>query len=57
MMSDDVKVVTVDATNVAEQGFFCYKSKPKSEGYRRKQSCFHCWAARRRRFKEGEKCA
>jgi hypothetical protein len=41
MMSDDLKVVTVDATNVAEQGFFCYKSKPKSEGYRQKLNCFH----------------
>jgi hypothetical protein len=31
-----VKIITVDATNVAQQGFFCYKSKPKTEGYRRK---------------------
>jgi GNAT superfamily N-acetyltransferase len=31
-----VKLVTVDSTNVEEHGFFCYKSKPKSEGYRRK---------------------
>lgn len=46
-MSDDVKVVTVDATNVAEEGF-CYKSRPE-------QNCFYCWAARRRE-KEGEKC-
>ncbi len=35
-MSDDVKMVTVDAANVAEHGFFCFKSKPKSEGYQRK---------------------
>jgi L-amino acid N-acyltransferase YncA len=35
-MNSGVEVATVDATNVAEQGFFCYKSKPKSEGYRRK---------------------
>jgi ribosomal protein S18 acetylase RimI-like enzyme len=35
-MNSDVKIVTVDATSVAEHGFFCYKSKPKSEGYRRK---------------------
>jgi ribosomal protein S18 acetylase RimI-like enzyme len=34
--ADAVKIVTVDATNVAQYGFFCYKSKPKSEGYRRK---------------------
>ena len=35
-MNDDVKIVTVDATNVVQEGFFCFKSKPKSEGYRRK---------------------
>jgi ribosomal protein S18 acetylase RimI-like enzyme len=35
-MNDDVRIVTVDATNVAEERFFCYKSKPKSEGHRRK---------------------
>jgi GNAT superfamily N-acetyltransferase len=35
-MTDDIKMVTVDATNVAEHGFFCFKSKPKSEGYRHK---------------------
>lgn len=36
-MSEDVRIVTVTAENVAQEGFFCYKSKPKSEGYRRKQ--------------------
>jgi ribosomal protein S18 acetylase RimI-like enzyme len=46
-MSDEVKIVTVDATNVEEEGFFCYKSKPKSEGYRRKLD----WL--RARFAEG----
>jgi N-acetylglutamate synthase-like GNAT family acetyltransferase len=35
-METDVKTVTVDAANVAEHGFFCFKSKPNSEGYRRK---------------------
>jgi ribosomal protein S18 acetylase RimI-like enzyme len=35
-MTDEVKMVTVDAANVAEHGFFCFKSKPKSDGYRRK---------------------
>jgi ribosomal protein S18 acetylase RimI-like enzyme len=35
-MNSNVKIVTVDASNVAQYGFFCYKSKPKSEGYRRK---------------------
>jgi len=36
-MNDDVRIVTVDASNVAERGFFCYKSKPKSEGYLRER--------------------
>ena len=35
-MNRDVEIMTVDATNVAEHGFFCYKSKPKSEEYPRK---------------------
>ena len=35
-MNGNVEIVTVDASNVAQYGFFCYKSKPKSEGYRRK---------------------
>ena len=35
-MSDEVKIVSVDADNVEEQGFFCYKSKPKSAGYQQK---------------------
>jgi GNAT superfamily N-acetyltransferase len=46
-MSDDVKIVTVDAANVAEQGFFCYKSKRKSVGYQRKLN----WLGQR--FSEG----
>lgn len=33
---DPVKILTVDSSNVDEHGFFCYKSKPKSDGYRRK---------------------
>ena len=33
MMNDSVQIITVDATNFQERGFFCYKSKPKSEGY------------------------
>jgi ribosomal protein S18 acetylase RimI-like enzyme len=48
-MNSNVKIVTVDATNVAQQGFFCYKSKPKSEGYRRKLD----WLEQR--FSEGLK--
>ena len=35
-MDNHIEIVTVDATNVAQHGFFCYKSKPKSEGYQRK---------------------
>jgi hypothetical protein len=35
-MNDSVKIVTVDETNVDEHGFFCYKSKPKSQGYQNK---------------------
>ena len=46
-MSDSVEVVTVDATNVAERGFFCYKSKPKSVGYQKKLN----WL--KQRFAEG----
>jgi L-amino acid N-acyltransferase YncA len=47
--ADAVRIVTVDATNVAQYGFFCYKSKPKSEGYRRKLA----WLEQR--FSEGLK--
>lgn len=36
MEQPDVRIVTVNAENVAQEGFFCYKSKKKSEGYRRK---------------------
>jgi ribosomal protein S18 acetylase RimI-like enzyme len=32
----DYRIVTVDSSNVEEQGFFCYKSKKKSEGYQNK---------------------
>lgn len=35
-MSSAVEFVTVDAANVDERGFFCYKSKPKSDGYAQK---------------------
>jgi hypothetical protein len=48
-MNSDAKIVTIDATNVAEHGFFCYKSKPKSEGHRRKLD----WLEQR--FSEGLK--
>jgi len=35
-MAGDIQIVTINAHNVDEQGFFCYKSKRKTEGYRRK---------------------
>jgi GNAT superfamily N-acetyltransferase len=35
-MSNAVEIVSVDAENVDERGFFCYKSKPKSDGYAQK---------------------
>jgi GNAT superfamily N-acetyltransferase len=35
-MRSDGRLITVDAANVAERGFFCYLSKRKSEGYQRK---------------------
>ncbi len=46
-MNDDVRIVTVDGANVAAEGFFCYKSKPKSAGYQKKLS----WLEQR--FAEG----
>ncbi len=46
-MDSTIRIVTVDASNVDAEGFFCYKSKPKSEGYRRKRE----WLEQR--FAEG----
>jgi len=46
-MSEDVRMVSVDASSVEREGFFCFKSKPKTPGYRRKLE----WL--RRRFAEG----
>jgi L-amino acid N-acyltransferase YncA len=46
-MDHKIEMVTVDALNVTKYGFFCYKSKPKSEGYRRKLDWLN------RRFAEG----
>ena len=48
-MSHSVEIVRVDASNVSDYGFFCYKSKPKSEGYQRKLA----WLEGR--FEEGMK--
>jgi hypothetical protein len=46
-MSETVRITTVDGTNVDAEGFFCYKSKPKSPGYQVKLD----WL--RGRFDEG----
>jgi GNAT superfamily N-acetyltransferase len=46
-LSGEVKVVSIDAANVDEERFFCYKSKPKSAGYRHKLD----WL--KQRFAEG----
>lgn len=40
-------MVTVTAANIEKEGFFCYKSKPKTDGYRNK----HAWLMDR--FAEG----
>ena len=44
-----MRIIDVDEANVDSQGFFCYMSKKKSEGYRRKLG----WL--KRRFAEGMK--
>ena len=46
-MSIPYEIITVDAGNVDRLGFFCYMSKPKAPGYRRKRE----WLAAR--FAEG----
>lgn len=46
-MSNEVEIITVDAANVAKRGFFCRKSKGKTEGNRRKLN----WL--QQRFSEG----
>lgn len=48
-MPIETEIVEVDETNVSQQGFFCYKSKPKAEGYSRKLT----WL--KNRFSEGMK--
>lgn len=35
-MAESMAIRSIDASNVEELGFFCYKSKPKSTGYRQK---------------------
>jgi ribosomal protein S18 acetylase RimI-like enzyme len=46
-MIEQTEIVLVGADNVDERGFFCYKSKPKSVGFRQKLD----WL--RQRFAEG----
>jgi GNAT superfamily N-acetyltransferase len=46
-MSEHFRIVTVDSSNVDQQGFFCYKSKKTSAGYQNKLN----WL--RARLKEG----
>jgi GNAT superfamily N-acetyltransferase len=48
-LGSQVEFATVDAANVDTLGFFCYKSKPKSEGYAQKLA----WL--KERFSEGLK--
>jgi len=35
-MAEDIQIITVAPHNIDEEGFFCYKSKRKTEGYARK---------------------
>jgi GNAT superfamily N-acetyltransferase len=48
-MSENFQIITVDASNVDQEGFFCYMSKPKSAGYHRKRMWLEA------RFAEGLK--
>ena len=48
-MNNTFELITVNADNVDQQGFFCYMSKRKSPGYRQKRE----WLAAR--FAEGLK--
>lgn len=46
-MQPQVEIINFDPDNVTQHGFFCYKSKKKTEGYRRKLAWLHA------RFAEG----
>jgi ribosomal protein S18 acetylase RimI-like enzyme len=46
-VAPEIRIENVTADTVERSGFFCYRSKPKSEGYRRKRA----WLDRR--FAEG----
>jgi len=48
-MNDAFEMISVDASNVDQQGFFCYMSKRKSPGYRQKRQWLEA------RFAEGLK--
>ena len=45
--TNGIEIIDVNENNVGDKGFFCYMSKKKSEGYKRKMS----WL--KERFKEG----
>ena len=49
MMGGQAEIRTFDDSNVDDLGFFCYKSKPRTEGYKRKLA----WLDGR--FREGMK--
>jgi hypothetical protein len=36
-MDDSVHIAPIDGSNVEERGFFCRKSKPKTEGFRNRE--------------------
>ena len=48
-MKEEAEILTADAENIEKLGFFCYKSKPKTPGYKKKLS----WL--KQRFWEGMK--
>ena len=48
-MKEEAEILTADAENIEKLGFFCYKSKPKTPGYKKKLA----WL--KQRFWEGMK--
>ncbi len=46
-MNQQIEIIKVDETNIAKHSFYCYRSKPKSEGYQQKLN----WL--KERFAEG----
>lgn len=47
MSENEIEIISVNADNIDQTGFFCYMSKKKSEGYRKKTE----WL--KERFREG----